>query len=390
MTDWRYVDTQPALMATVRAVAEAATVGFDTEFVGEATYEPVLCLMQVATPGGIWVVDPLRPGLDLAPFWEALTAPERTLVAVAARQEVLFCLHFAGRAPGRVFDPQVAAGLLGYGYPLSLSNLLHKVLGVRVRGGETVTDWRKRPLTPKQLEYAAEDVRWLLPVYERLTHEAEVQGRTAWVEGECVRLVERVQRGLTEERWQRMPGAAALPRRTLAVLRELWLWRDAEARRNDQPPRRVLADELLVEVAKRSPTTLDDLYALRGMDRYRRAGRDLLAAVQRGMAVPEDQLPESLRRHDPPQLSLLSGVLSVVANSLAAEHRVDPALLATSSDLQDLVRWHLGMDGDLRPAILDGWRGDILGRPLEDLLAGKSAIRIRDVRSRNPIAVEPR
>ena len=384
MADWTYVDTPEALAPAVDAMRQATIIGFDTEFVGESTYEPVLCLLQVATETGIWVIDPLNR-LDLTAFWEALTAPGRTVVALAARQELLFCLRYAGRLPETVFDPQLAAGLVGFGYPLSHTNMLLKVLDIRVHGGETVTDWRKRPLTPKQLEYSADDVRSLLTLRSELLARADALGRAEWLATECARMTERVVRSLTEERWQRTPGATGLPRRVLAVLRELWAWRDEEARRSDVPQRRVLGDDMLIEVAKRSPKTPEDLLALRGMDRYRRSAHDLVGAVQRALALPDAQLPALLRRDDPPQLSVLSNVLSVVAAGLAAENQVDPALLATSGDLQDLVRWQLNHPGADRPALMDSWRGDILGKPLLDLLNGKSTIRVHDVHARNPL-----
>lgn len=389
MQDVTYVDDEAQLVAAVEAIRREALAGFDTEFVGESTYEPQLCLLQVATGEGVWVIDPLG-GIDLSDFWAALTEPGREVVAVAARQEIAFCLRCAKRPPAKLFDPQLAAGLVGFGYPLSHTNLMFKVLGVRVQAGETFTDWRRRPLSPAQLEYAASDVRHLLAVRDRLIGLAEKMKRGDWVTGECASLVTKVIQRDSEESWMRVGAAGNLKPRERAVVRELWRWRDGVARAANLPPRRVLGDDLLMQVVKRSPRTVPELFALRGFDRpaLRREGQDMVGAVKRALELPEEELPNRKRREDPPQLQILGQLCSVVANNLAARHRVDPALLATIADLQDLVRWHLGGGDETRPAILDGWRGEILGGPLLDLLRGKSAVRVADAQAPSPLSIE--
>ncbi|MBI4498189.1 MAG: ribonuclease D [Chloroflexi bacterium] len=390
MDDITYVETGRGLAAAVEAIRQAPVIGFDTEFVGEATYQPQLCLLQVATDQGLWLIDPLR-GMDLSDFWAALTAPGREVVALAARQEVRFCLRYAQRPPAILFDPQLAAGLVGFSYPLSHTHLVQHVLGVQVEGGETLTDWRRRPLTRRQLEYAADDVRYLLAVRERLLARAQARKRVDWLRHEGEQMVERIVQSEGEERWQRVTGAGGLRRRGLAVLRELWRWREGAARRADLPPRRILGDDLLVEVAKRSPATAADLFALRGFDRpaLRQAGPELVAAVRRGLDLPEGALPLPLKHDDPPQLSIVSQLVSIVAASLAVHHEVAPALLATSSDVQDLVRWYLAGGEDEQPQLLQGWRGEIVGRALVDLLTGRNGVRVVDVSAPHPLRVEP-
>jgi ribonuclease D len=386
-SDVVYVDRTPALAEAVAAVSTEAVVGFDTEFVGESTYEPQLCLIQIAAAGRIFVIDPLA-GLDLSAFWQALTDPEREVIALAARQELLFCLRYAGRTPHRLFDPQLAAGLVGYGYPLSHTNMLQRVLDVNVRGGETYTDWRQRPLTANQLRYAAEDVRYLGALRLSLLGRARELDRELWIDLECARLVHRVVQGQDEERWFRVSGAGRLNRRDLAVLREVWQWRDSAAQAHDSPPRRVLSDDLLMQIVRRKPQSAGDFMQLRGTERYRREAGAIVAAVEAGLRVPQRDLPALISRDDPPQVQVLGNLASIVSNSLAAQQQVDVALLATTSDLQDVVRWHLGLI-DERPDVLEGWRGEILGRPLLDLLDGRSTIRVADARSRSPLRIEP-
>lgn len=388
LPDTSYIDKPADLAEAIDVISAEPVVGLDTEFVGESTYEPQLCLVQVAAAGRVFIIDPLAR-MDLRPLWRALTEPEREVIAVAARQEVLFCLRYAGRPPHRVFDPQVAAGFVGYGYPLSHTNLLQRVLDVKTAGGETFTDWRKRPLTPAQLRYAAEDVRHLHALRLSLLERARELDRELWVTLECARLVQRIVQGQEEDRWFRVSGASRLNRRDLAVLREVWWWRENTAKSQDTPPRRVLGDDLMMQVVRRKPQTTNDLLQLRGMDRMRRAADAIVAAVARGLNTPAAELPRLVSRDDPVQVQVLGQLASIVANSLAAQEQVDNALLATTADVQDVVRWHLGLL-DTRPEVLEGWRGEILGRPLLDLLEGRSTIRVADSRSRNPLRIEPR
>jgi len=386
-----YVHTRPALEALVEELLRSDHVALDTEFVSEGAYEPVLCLVQIATTGGIWIVDPFA-GIDLTGLWEAVTAPERELVVLAAREEIRFCIREAKRPPARMFDAQIAAGLVGNGYPMSHTNLVRKVVGVQVQGGESFTDWRKRPLSDKQLEYAADDVRYLLEMRTRLMAQAERLTRSHWIEAECNRLVERVVAAEQEERWRRVSGSTNLNRRDLATLRELWLWRDGEARRENAPSRRILRDDLLVEIAKRRPTTTADLFALRGLERgsIRAAGSAIVRAVQTALALPDSELPRILRRDDPPQVTILGQLLSVATNGLAEEHEVDPQLLATTADLQEVVRWRLGVGGvEGEPFLFQGWRGELLREPLSEILDGKRCARVGNLKKPSPLVFEP-
>ncbi|MDT8069809.1 MAG: HRDC domain-containing protein [Terriglobia bacterium] len=382
-----YVDSPAKLAKLVDELRPCKQIGIDTEFISEGRYEPHLCLLQLAADSRVWIVDPLAVA-NLTELWTVLTEPDCELVAVAARQEIKFVEKGAGRPPAKILDLQIAAGLVGYGYPLSHTNLVLRILGEKIHGGESFTDWRKRPLTPVQLKYAADDVRYLLAMREKLLARADKMHRRSWVEAECERLVRDVLR--EEERW-RVSGSARLSRRQLAVLRELWRWRDRSARNMNLPANRVLGDSMLVEVAKRSPKTSEDLFALRGLDRkvLREAENHILEAVNAALQLPDSQLPGHIRRDDPPQVSVLTKLLSVAANGLAAEHQVDTALLATTADLQDLVRWKLDADGAGDAALLEGWRGEILREPLLGILEGKRCVRVGDLAEDNPLSFEP-
>jgi ribonuclease D len=382
-----YVDSPQKFEILLRKLSSQAVIGFDTEFISEGRYEPELCLLQLSTAEDIFIVDPIvLPGLR--PMWELLAAPGRELVTVAARQEVKFCASGAGAAPACVLDLQVAAGLLGYGYPLSHTNLCLRILNARVNGGESFTDWRKRPLRPVQLEYAADDVRYLLPMREKILARAAKLDRTSWVRGECDHLVKTVMR--QDERW-RISGSARLSRRQLTVLREVWRWRDRQACSLNVPISRVLGDSMLIEIARRSPATVDDLFSIRGLDSrmLRKSEQEVVDAIAVARSIPESDLPGNERRDDPPQVAVLTKLLSVAVANLAAETEVDTALLATTSDLQEIVRWFLDREGTPQPEVLEGWRGGILQESLIAFLEGKKVIRVGNVRRPNPLIFEP-
>jgi ribonuclease D len=380
-----YVDQAAQLAPLIEHLSTQPVVGFDTEFISEGRYEPALCLIQLSTPEGIWIVDP-QAVHDLGELWQVLAT--RELVTVAARQEIKFCEKGAGTPPASILDLQVAGGLLGSGFPLSHTNLVLRVLNVKVHGGESFTDWKKRPLSPVQLKYAADDVRYLLQIREKLLKRADKMGRTDWIRGECARMVNDVLR--EEERW-RVSGSSRLNRRQLAALREVWRWRDRAARKSNIPVGRVLSDAMLIEVAKRSPATVEDLFAIRGLDRklFRNSEAEVVGAVKKAQEIPEDKLPNNERREDPPQVAVVQKLLSVASNGLAAEYDVDPALLATTSDLQDLVRWFLdGETAGEEPDAIQGWRGEILREPLLGFLEGKRYVRVGNIKKANPLVFE--
>jgi ribonuclease D len=223
---------------------------------------------------------------------------------------------------------------------------------------------------------------------EKLLARADKMKRRTWIEAECARMVKEVLR--EEERW-RVSGSARLSRRQLAALRELWRWRDHSARSMNLPANRVLGDSMLVEIAKRSPKTSEDLFALRGLDRklLREAEREIIGAIKLALDLPDEDLPGHIRRDDPPQVGVLTKLLSVAANGLAAQHQVDPALLATTADLQDLVRWKLDPDGQESAMLLLGWRGELLREPLLGILEGRRCLRVGDLAEDNPLNFEP-
>jgi ribonuclease D len=391
-TPTRWVDTPEGLRDLAAELRACGRFAFDTEFVSEETFEPVLCLVQVATRDTLAVVDPLAV-VDLAPFWDAVCDPSVEVVMHAAGEDLRICRFQTGRVPARAVDVQVAAALIGHGYPLSLGNLVHQVLGVAVAGGETRTDWRRRPLSEAQVRYALDDVRYLLDIADRIGRQLESLGRREWAEAEFKALVESIADPDDEGRWRRLGGLHQLNRRGLEVARQLYDWRRDQARRANRPLRHLVRDDLLVAIAKRQPTSRRDLEALREFNRHNLQARssEILDVVARARAVPADQLPHPAERSEEgPGLSMVVSLLAAALNQCSAQARVATALVGTSSDLKDLVRWHgQGQPPDRRPELLRGWRGEVCGQTLLDVLGGRRALRVVDPLADVPVALDP-
>jgi ribonuclease D len=386
------IATASELRELVAHLHEAGRFAFDTEFVSEETFEPVLCLIQIATRDRLAVVDPLTIR-DLSPFWAVVNDPEVEVVMHAASEDLRICRYQTGKVPRRVYDVQIAAGLVGFGYPLSLVNLISQALRVSVSGGETRTDWRRRPLSTGQLRYALDDVRYLLDLADLLAAQLAELGRTEWVETEFASFVHEIRNRDEEERWRRLSGLHQLSRRGLEIARRLAEWRVDEARRVNRPLRQVMRDDLLVAIAKRQPSSRRDLEALRDFNRPHLLSRsgEILEAIAEAQLVPADQLPEPPDRFEEgPGQTMVVNLLAAALAQCCAQHRVASGLVGVSHDLKELIRWHTqGHPESNRPALTQGWRSEVCGQTLLDVLAGRRALRVADPTAEVPVALEP-
>lgn len=386
------ISTDEALQELADHLKQVGRFALDTEFVSEETYEPVLCLVQVATLDRLAVIDPLAIG-DLGVFWDVVTDPAHEVVMHAAGEDLRICRYQTGAVPPRLFDVQIAAGLVGYGYPMSLGGLVYQALGVSVQGGETRTDWRRRPLSSAQVRYALDDVRYLLELADRLAAELASLGRSPWAAGEMAGLLHAVLNRNDEERWRRLPGLHHLSRRGLELARRLADWRLDIARRTNRPVRQVMRDDLLVGIAKRQPTSRRDLEALRDFNRPNllRLAAEVLDLVAQAQAVPPELLPQHPERHEEgPGLSMLVSLLNASLARCCVQQRVAVSMVGTTADLKELVRWHAnGGAESRRPALARGWRGEVCGQNLLDVLSGRLSLRVVDPAADVPVALEP-
>lgn len=382
--DLTFIDDRRDLAALCEQLAGHRVLGIDTEFIREQSYVPSLELVQVAAPDGtVAAIDYGRIGrFEGDPFVALLLDPTILKVLHAADQDLEMFHLLTGVVPGPIWDTQLVTGLIGYTGRLGYQAVAENMLGKKPTKGETLTDWSQRPLTPEQLHYALEDVRYLIPLYEAELRELEVLGRADWAAEECGRLRQHVERAIAtradhQTLYLKVKGWSGLDRRGLAVLRELAIWREQEAARRNRPRGSVLRDEFLVELARRAPKEAAQLRNVRGLqprDLDRHADT-ILAAVKRGKAVPPEACP--VPDSPGPQLdeaeAALASLLHAVLQVIAMEKLVSPTLVATVGDLHRLVEAHRkGTAADL--AVLRGWRGELVGQTLASILAGEMAV----------------
>jgi ribonuclease D len=375
------------LGACCEDLASCAVIGFDTEFVGEDSFHPRLCLVQVATPQRLYLIDPLSAA-PLDAFWKLIVDPKRVVVVHAGREEVRLCRLWTGFPPGNLFDMQLAAGLTGLAYPLSHGALVQQVLGVVLDKGETLTEWRHRPLTSAQIRYAYDDVRHLLAVYAKVSGRLEKLGRTQWAREEFRRLQDSTdpEEIGSIQRWRKLRGLGSLDRRRLAIARALYHWREEQAQQHNRPSRAILRDDLIIEIARRNPTRERDLQVVRGLPRRELDG--ILGAVSLANALPLEQCPALTERdQDPSQVVLVAGVLNAVLLDFCVRQELAPNLVATMQDLKQLVRARLnGTDLPQDSQLTHGWRAEHVLPELLAVLDGKRLVRIADVRSEAPLS----
>lgn len=387
-----HVTTGTQLADLVDRLGAQDFLAFDTEFVSEHTYRSQLCLVQVAAPGVLAVIDTLAVD-ELEPFWRLLTDPRRTTIVHAGREEMGFILQAIGTRPANLFDVQIAAGLVDHDYPAGYAAIVRRLLNVQTSKGETRTDWRRRPLSTAQLDYALDDVRYLERMWRKLEGKLASAGRSAWMESEMATWQDEVAESFTRKRWRRVSGLSGLSRRELAIAREVWHWRDAVAEQRDMPPKRVLRDDLLVELSKRKSADPQHISAIRGMQRsdLRHILPGLAAAIDRGLTLPESECPGGEpHRAPPPHLAVLGQFMATAVAGMCRQMKIAPALVGTASDMRDLLAWKLGYrDDDAAPPVLaTGWRQTVVGELIDDLLAGKAAIRVGDLSSHDPLVID--
>jgi len=391
--DYDLITTEDQLREFCEQLADCGWLALDTEFVSESRYRPELCLIQVATPQRLAIIDTIVID-DVRPFWEAVVDGDRETIVHAGRSEMEFCLVDAGRLPKELFDVQLAAGLAGIEYPASYSTLVAKLLGESMHKHETRTDWRRRPLSQRQLDYAAEDVYYLSLVRDRIHARLQELGRLGWLAEERQLWNEALLHAMSDERWRRVSGNSGLDQRSLAIVHELWKWREEEARRRNQPARRVLRDDLIVELAKRQTADVKRIRAVRGMERGDLARRldEIGQRIAAALAVPAEQCPPRHARHATPQLSVLGQFLFAALGNVCREAHLSPNLVGGPNEIREWIGWRLD-DADLArhaPKLASGWRAEFIGRLFDDLLSGKTAIRIGDPAAEHPLILEKR
>jgi ribonuclease D len=370
-------------VAELAGLARAAgRVGIDTEFMGEGRYRALLCLVQVAveTPDGVRVevLDPLTTEFDPAPLAAVLADPAIQVILHAGRQDVALLRREWETEIHGIFDTQVAAGFAGLRAQLGYEALLHEMVGVRLRKSASFTRWDTRPLSEEQVGYAREDVLHLTELADALQSALTVRGRLDWALEECRMLEEASDEREPNTIFNRLPRINSLEPAQRAVALELVRWREETARDNDRPVPSVLADAPLVEVAKRRPSSLDRLAQIRGLNEstLRRRGRAILGVVERGRTrepIPVDgDRPAPTDANDAPLIALGEALV----RARAAEAGLAYELIAARADLQRIVTAIRLGEPEAHVRTLQGWRREVVGTELLELLQGRRSLRV--------------
>jgi ribonuclease D len=368
-----------ALSDLVERLSNHPFVAVDTEFMRENTYWPDLCLIQIASTEEAAAIDPKAEGLDLKPLLDLIVDNEEVLKVFHAGSQDLEIIHnLTGRMPKSLFDTQIAAMALGHGEQVGYSNLIESMLGHSLDKGARFTDWSRRPLDKRQIDYAIADVTHLAKIFPRLVDKLKKTGRGAWLDEEMERLSDPSSFAFEpEDAWKRL----RLPSRNPAVLgrlRALAGWRETEARTKNIPRGRIVKDDTLVELAAHPPKTQDDLGKVRGLStgwRSNDIGARLMGALKEASPLDADDLPsrEPRRPGLTKDAALVSDLLKLLLKIRAKEAGVAPRLIARSDDLESLAA---GVRSDLN--ILSGWRFEEFGRDALALVEGRLAFAIEN------------
>jgi ribonuclease D len=367
------VTSTDELAAICDRFAQHPFVTVDTEFLRETTFWPKVCVIQIASPEEAVAIDALAEELDLAPFLDLMANPAVVKVFHAARQDLEIIWRLARLIPAPLFDTQVAATVCGFGDQASYLELVKSITRANLDKSSRFTDWSRRPLSQAQIEYAIADVTHLRDVYAHLRQRLERTNRLHWLADEMELLTSpATYEQHPENAWERLRHRARKPR-DLAVLMELAAWREIEAQSRDVPRSRVLKDDILIEIAQAAPRNLEALADLRafprGLERSR-AGSDIVAAVERGLARDPAALPRvarDKRNNNGATVELLKVLLRQVAEATG----VATKMIATVEDLEAIAN-----DDAAKVPALQGWRRDIFGEKALQLKHGHLALAV--------------
>lgn len=378
------VTTVDGLNHAVEEGRRGGVIGLDTEFVWERTYYPRLGLIQLSTAAGrCYLIDTVEL-TELSPLGALLSDPDIVKVLHDAPQDLTILKRATGGVPVNVFDTRVAAGFCGYRASLSLQDLLRELLEVKLEKSETRTDWVKRPLSQRQVDYAIDDVRYLIELRERILERAAQLGRSAWLAEELA-LLDRAD--LYDERhpddqYLRVKGMGRVPSRDLGALQAVTAWRECEARRTDVPRRHVMQDEALLRLARMRPRRKDALSSIRGLppgfvDGH---GDTVVDVLKEGDQASLSK--ESRSKPPSPEEEVRTEFALAYVRGKALKEGIDPALVGSRNEVREVVQ-----NEGTAPGLLSGWRGAFVGNELLCVLRGERSLRL-DADTGLPFVVE--
>jgi ribonuclease D len=370
----QYINSPEQLDNLCQQISSQPWIALDTEFLREKTYYPKFCLLQIASPEWVACVDPLAIS-DLTPLFEAIYNPAIVKVLHACRQDLEIFYQITGKIPGPVFDTQIAAPLLGFQENPGYAMLVSSFLNVNLNKAHTRTDWSERPLSADQIQYAADDVIYLCKIYTLMCAQLEKLGRSDWLTSDFELLYNPELYQLSPENaWLKIRGKNKLTGKQLSIMQALTEWRERTAQQENKPRSWLIQDELLLELAKLQPLTLAELAKIRNINersvnRYGKVICELIDAARQRPPKPLDEKDRSAKKTQ--QHEAVLDVLSAVVRIRAEENSLNPVILATRKDLEELLF------GEEDCLLLQGWRYNMAGKELQGLLQGEYTLTIK-------------
>ena len=386
-SDLRLPTSPKGLIETPESLAEVCThlraagrFGFDTEFIGETSYRPILCLIQVSTDERVELIDPMTLK-DLAPFWELLADPAIEKICHAGDQDLAIAWQLGRVASKNVFDCQIGGGFVGFGYPVAYWRLVEECSGVALEKAHTFSAWDRRPLTRSQFTYAVDDVAYLPTIHRMLRDQMAALNHTHWMREACDELCIKASTDSDPRlAFGRIKSAGSLDPVQLSVLRELALLREQISYEHDVPARSMFKDEALLDIAQRMPEELPRLLAIRSVPKEEVAtyGGELLAAIKRGKALPAEQrpyLPPPI--DDSMEVKRLAEMMYAASQVICLGQSVSPSLVTSQAEILALARrMHAQKDLAKHP-LMSGWARECLGEPLTKFARGETKLGLR-------------
>lgn len=372
-----YVTTEDQLLDICERLKDCKWLAIDTEFVGEKTYYPHLGLIQVSGNGISAAIDPIVIK-NLTPFLDLVKNREVLKVFHAGEQDLEILTRLTGQAITPVFDTQIAASLLGWGAQISFAKIVQKVTGKKIHKAETYTDWCRRPLSKNQIEYAIDDVRYLVPVYEKLVERLKKMNRMEWLQDEFSDLEDPANYRKADPRRQfmKIKNIRSLKPANLAVLIELASWREEEAIRRDCHPRSIVRDEPLLEIARLLPKEAADLAGIRGFHHKEtgKSAEQIMQAIHRGLAVPDEEVPVLQETESYSTRPGVEELLATYIQCRSEELKIEPTILASRKQVHEFVKCYEQKEDLAETAILKGWRRDLIGLDMRSLIEGRMGL----------------
>ena len=374
-----YITSTDKLKEFCDNLQSAEVLVVDTEFVRERTYFHRIGLIQVGGGDHFAAIDPIALP-DMSPLLELLKDPKKIKVFHAARQDLEILVRLCGQVIPPVFDTQIAAALVGWGTQISFAKIVHKALGKKIHKSETYTDWCRRPLSDSQIEYAIDDVRYLMPVYKKLIDRLTRMGRLEWIRGEVVDWEDPKTFALPDpqKRFMKIKNLRSLKPRNLTVLQEIAAWREREAVKRDCLSKSIIRDETLLEIARKIPRDTKTLSGIRGMyqKEMSKGGVAILKAIETAMEVAENDLIELPESNGHGTTRGVEELLAAYVQIRSEELKIEPSVLADRKKIHSFVT-HFEQKQDIEEHILfQGWRKELIGLPMFSLLSGKMGLKI--------------